>query len=589
MRPTIAFFAYLLGLRRAHTELTHAETRLLLRLAADAQTVVEVGVDEGATSCALRAVMRPEAQLFLVDPYERGLRIERLLGFSCSEHIAHRQLREGELTCFVRTRSPAAVTALPAAVLADLIFIDADHAYDSVLADFLAWSARLAPDGLLAFHDSRPYAGRPNLTSSTGPVRLMREVAQGLHGDWTLTAECDSLSVLARASTAARPNLGPSLRSSRASDPLRVLTLSNCPDDRALGSGYVVDGYANQLRRAGHHVRLIGSSKMAPGAFLTGKRAFRYRLALGMAWTAHRAVRKEAYDIVEIYGGDAWLAIWVLQKKARRPFVIVARSNGLETHVSAVLQPSEPKARQLSHDRLFAIGYRLADGLITVSDWDRRWGLQAGYQSESHLAAIDNPLPDSYIGVPFEPERQSRTIMYCGTWLPRKGVGLIETDIPHVLRRHSDWRLRLVGVGAFDKAAHFPSDVCSRIDVVAGADRETSLKNLYASAAVTIMPSIYDSFGLVAAEAMACGCALVASPVGFPASLQDDVECVHVRGHLAGALDDALERLLPNEASRYRIAEAGRNRVQQLRWNDARDRLIGHYRAWLAEHDARRS
>jgi predicted O-methyltransferase YrrM len=37
-----------------------------------------------------------------------------------------------------------------------LVFIDGGHAYDTVLADFRAWSAHLVPGGLLAFHDVFP-------------------------------------------------------------------------------------------------------------------------------------------------------------------------------------------------------------------------------------------------------------------------------------------------------------------------------------------------------------------------------------------------------------------------------------------------
>lgn len=47
-----------------------------------------------------------------------------------------------------------------------------------------------------------------------------------------------------------------------------------------------------------------------------------------------------------------------------------------------------------------------------------------------------------------------------------------------------------------------------------GPKKEKELQSLYANAIVTIMPSHYESFGMVAAEAQACGCPVIATRVG---------------------------------------------------------------------------
>jgi hypothetical protein len=78
----------------------------------------------------------------------------------------------------------------------DLIFIDARHDYDSVLADFRAWQSNLSERGKIAFHDSRICTARPDLDLTNGVVKLLKEIEAGLHGPWTVLNAVDSISVI---------------------------------------------------------------------------------------------------------------------------------------------------------------------------------------------------------------------------------------------------------------------------------------------------------------------------------------------------------------------------------------------------------
>jgi predicted O-methyltransferase YrrM len=197
-RYSIEFLKYLAGLRPAHSTLTPPETALLRSLAAGKECAVEIGVFEGVTSAAMAEAMSDTGTLYLVDPYTLGVRLERWLGFSFTSYVALRSVRSwSRRVRFVRATSLEASRSLPLHRPADFIFIDADHSYEAVRQDFLAWAPKLAPGGVLAFHDSRPCAARPDLTPATaGPVRLMDEVRSGLFGGWGIAAEADSVTVI---------------------------------------------------------------------------------------------------------------------------------------------------------------------------------------------------------------------------------------------------------------------------------------------------------------------------------------------------------------------------------------------------------
>ena len=82
---------------------------------------------------------------------------------------------------------------------------------------------------------------------------------------------------------------------------------------------------------------------------------------------------------------------------------------------------------------------------------------------------------------------------------------------------------------------------------------------------------------------MACGCAAVTTPTGFGAELHDGEEVqLCAFGH-ASAMRASVERLLDDEALRVRIARAGWQRVQRLRWEHSVRKLEETYLRWLDE------
>jgi glycosyltransferase involved in cell wall biosynthesis len=367
---------------------------------------------------------------------------------------------------------------------------------------------------------------------------------------------------------------------------LRVLTLSNCPLDESLGSAYVALGYARGLGARGHQVEILGPADYEPCHRL--RRAIRYRQAAGMAASSLARLARSDYDVVEYYGAEAWLALAVLARLPGRRFLLVCHSNGLETHCAAVMRAALPAGGQrrwfqANHEALAASAFRSCDALVTVAAYDRDYALRQGYAAPDRVLAIDNPLPDSFLGLDVDYAREP-VIGYCGSWLPRKGAALIEQDLPPLLRDFPSWRLALVGVGSdFRAAEHFPADVLPRITVIPHVDRETELRRLYQGFAISILPSLYESFGLTGAEAMACGCALVASPVGFAAVLRHGEEAWLLDGPFAPNLHASLRTLIEDPELRRRIAHGGHRRVQSLRWDGAVAELEAAYEAWLGE------
>ena len=196
---TLSLLAYFLGLRGARSSVTGEEAALLVGLASRAKRAAEIGVHEGATSRRLAMALPRGAELYLVDPYLPRLKIERLLGTSLYEKVARREVRgAGARVVFVRESSRLAATSDRVPGGLDLVFLDGDHAYERVREDFELWSSKLAAGGALAFHDSRPRPGSGDPGGSAGPVRLLREIADGHFPAWRVAESAGTVSTVVR-------------------------------------------------------------------------------------------------------------------------------------------------------------------------------------------------------------------------------------------------------------------------------------------------------------------------------------------------------------------------------------------------------
>lgn len=358
---------------------------------------------------------------------------------------------------------------------------------------------------------------------------------------------------------------------------MRILTVSNVPLDPSLGSGYVICGYLERLRARGHEVVTLDPRDYTLWPRLRAAR--RLRTLFGYSRATLRAVAQSRFDLVELWGGESWRVAQTLRRRRDRP-ILVGRSNGLEpfareTQLAAGLAVTGVAGRAFDRWQQLDRAFTDVDALTVVSHFDAAYATARRYQPPERLLVLENPLRDDWLAQP-TPSERPKVIAYFGSWLPIKGSRLLPAILADTLRSFPDWRARLVGPPA-EVAAEFAPEIRTRIEFIPLTTDREKLRQLYRSSAVVLMPSIYESFGLVAAEALACDCALVASPVGFSASLRNGVEAVLVSTPTAEAWTRDLAPLLRDEKLRQTLASAGHAKVQHLRWEFAVAQLESFY------------
>jgi D-inositol-3-phosphate glycosyltransferase len=179
-------------------------------------------------------------------------------------------------------------------------------------------------------------------------------------------------------------------------------------------------------------------------------------------------------------------------------------------------------------------------------------------------------------------------LLYVGRQTPIKGLATLLDAMARLRAAGSGVRLSIVGGDADEPLDGHEAALRERLGRLAlgdavtfvGAQPQDALPAWYVAADATVLPSYYESFGMVALEAMACGSPVVASRVGgLQTTVRDGVTGLLVPEHDPAALADALGRLLGDEDLRWRLGREGVRWAAQHRWPCVAEAVCREYAA----------
>jgi glycosyltransferase involved in cell wall biosynthesis len=150
-------------------------------------------------------------------------------------------------------------------------------------------------------------------------------------------------------------------------------------------------------------------------------------------------------------------------------------------------------------------------------------------------------------------------VLAVGTAVARKNLGLLDRAAPALAAAGLD------AVVAGGRRSYMRSETAATGARRLGHVLEADLPALYAGAAVLVLPSLYEGFGLPCVEAMACGTPVVASDRGaLPETCGD--AALYVDPETADALVEACSLAAHDAATRDRLTAAGLTRAARFTW-----------------------
>jgi glycosyltransferase involved in cell wall biosynthesis len=203
---------------------------------------------------------------------------------------------------------------------------------------------------------------------------------------------------------------------------------------------------------------------------------------------------------------------------------------------------------------------------------------------DPHKTAVTHEgIAEVFFAKPASPTEHSVTparpyLLFVGTWEARKGIRTLLEACRRV--NSSGARVDLVLAGKPGWRMGEMLDALRGEPNVTLIERpsDDQLARLYRSALALVYPSEMEGFGLPVAEAMACGCPVIATDL--PSIREFAGDCpLYIRAGDSGALARHVGDLLAGGPQLDARREAGRGAVAWLRWRE-----IGEHAATLIEN-----
>jgi D-inositol-3-phosphate glycosyltransferase len=322
-----------------------------------------------------------------------------------------------------------------------------------------------------------------------------------------------------------------------------------------------------------------------PARYLAPESVYRHLADFEQALLDFNAQDGATYNLIHSHYWLSGLVGQRLKHAWRLPHVTMFHTLG-EVKNRASLSENETELRISSEARIIAG----ADRVICATEQERDFVRQLYAADPTKLAVIplgvdldrfrpaDKDSARAALGL-----KDERIILFVGRIEPLKGVDIL-INAAAMLESDVDCSVLIVG-GDESSTAQLKTlrDLARERGIehrvaFAGAVDHDKLPLYYNAADVCVVPSHYESFGLVAVEAMASGVPVIASRVGGLAGTVKDGETGYLVPWLCPEpFAERIEMLLENESLRRNLGGAARDAVGRYRWENVATAVLHLY------------
>jgi len=345
-------------------------------------------------------------------------------------------------------------------------------------------------------------------------------------------------------------------------------------------------------------VRVISISA-GPAEQVSKHEIFQYmpEFAEQMALFAHRD--HVAYDIIHAHYWLSGFAAHFTRRFWNTPFAVMFHTTAYMKNIVSSVEHHEPEFRDRMERRLVT----LADSIIAGNP-DERADLIWRQRARPEKICTIPPGVDTDLFRPTD-QVQARgrlgldindaVVTFVGRIDPIKGIDVLLRAIAEARAMVGNRGLILQLIGGELDVAGSPlgslaetADLVNRLGIaenvrLLGSRPQNQLPLFYAASDVVCVPSRYESFGLVAVEAMACGVPVVASRAGgLIFSVEEGVSGLLAPVNDSSAFAVAIAKILNDRTLAEEMRRAARVQAERFAWPAVAE-LMHHVYCRLAE------
>jgi glycosyltransferase involved in cell wall biosynthesis len=285
-----------------------------------------------------------------------------------------------------------------------------------------------------------------------------------------------------------------------------------------------------------------------------------------LAFNQLRRLPKGERDVDVFVNGAGYTNLFLNQFLAKQPFLSLLWSES-----TARDNPDRPLRRFLKKQALKA--YK---GAIVAGTPHQNYLMQLGF--EKPIAIVKN-----VVGTSLSPHTVKKNeLLFVGRMIAEKNPSLLlHVFTERIAPRFPEWKLIMVGDGPLKNA--FLSN--SNQVIFTGSLFGDELRRRYNDAAIFVLPSRSEPWGLVVNEAMQSRCAVIASDCCgcVPDLLEPAVTGQVFASEDADSLEKTLTGVLEDAILRKQLAEAGWARVQEFSPEAYASSCVEFFKSMVAE------